>query len=79
MPHESLAQRVVEDLKVEIFRGGKSQQQLADAAGSSPAWVQRRLSGEVEPTISDLTRIAAAANVDVVVELRRRDLEDRAS
>ncbi len=78
MPNESLAQRVVADLKVEIFRTGLSQQQLAEAASCSPAWVQRRLSGDVEPTVSELDRIASAAGVELDITLHRREAEPAA-
>lgn len=72
MPNGSSAQRVVEDLKVEIFRSGMSQQRVAEIAGFSPAAVQRRLAGDVAPTLEEIERIADAAGVDVIVDLRRR-------
>lgn len=72
MTTESSAQRVVEDLRVEIFRKRKSQDQIASVAGMSQSAVSRRLNGEVAPTLEELTRIADAAGFDIKVDLVER-------
>ncbi|WP_439593930.1 helix-turn-helix domain-containing protein [Microbacterium sp.] len=72
MATESSVQRVVEDLRVEIFRQRKSQEEIAAAAGMSQSAVSRRLNGDVVPTLEELSRIADAAGFEIKVDLVER-------
>lgn len=70
MSHQSSAERVIEDLRVEIFRQRLTQGRIAASTGYSQSTISRRLSGEVSPTLDELEKIAAAAGREIVVELR---------
>lgn len=70
MPIESSAQRLVEALRVELYRKRLSQERAAELAGMTQSKISRRLNGEVEPTIGELEALAAAVDLEVHVELR---------
>jgi transcriptional regulator with XRE-family HTH domain len=61
-------QRVAEDLRVAIYRSKTSQEVVAERSGISRSAVSRRLTGEVEMTLSELGAIAGAVDLDVSVE-----------
>lgn len=65
MTHASFTHRVIEDLKVEFFRRGMSQQDIANKTGLSQAAVSRRFSGAVSPSLADVDAMAAAADLEV--------------
>lgn len=67
--------RIVEDLRVELFRRRISQEQLATSTSMSRSMISRRLNGEVEPTLSELESLAAAAGLRVRVELVASEVE----
>ena len=66
------AERVIEDLRVEIFRKRISQEQLATKAGMSQSAISRRLNGTVSPTIDELAKLADAAELELQVTLTGR-------
>jgi transcriptional regulator with XRE-family HTH domain len=70
MPPASTTHRVVEDLRVALFRKGISQQAVAERTGMSQSAVSRRLSGDVPATLNDLESFAAAAGAELHIELR---------
>lgn len=67
------AERVIEDLRVELFRRRISQDRIATATGMSQSGVSRRLNGEVSPTIAEVEAIASAAGLGIHVELVELD------
>ena len=67
MAEQISAQRVVEDLRVEVFRRRVSQEQLAVATGMSQSAISRRLNGDVEPTINELMKIANAIGLTIAL------------
>lgn len=69
MSEQVSAKRVVEDLRVEIFRRRISQERLASTTGMSQSAISRRLNGDVDPTIGELMKIAEAAGMRVVLTL----------
>lgn len=46
-------------------------------AGVSPATVARIEKGRMEPTLDLMTRLASAAGLDLVVEIREPDADER--
>ena len=57
--------RVAERIRSVLDTKERSGRWLARQLGESPAWVQRRLAGDVDIVIRDAERIAIALNVDV--------------
>lgn len=76
MGYQTSTERVIDDLRVGIFRKRKSQERIAASAGMSQSAISRRLSGEVSPTISELERIAGAAGYHLDVTLRDSEESD---
>jgi transcriptional regulator with XRE-family HTH domain len=60
MPPTVESERVAASVRAEMARRRVSQQALADVLGHSQAWISRRVSGEVEFTVDELRRVAAA-------------------
>lgn len=69
MATESPTQRVVEELRVELFRRGLSQTGISDQVGMSPSAISRRLNGDVSPTLDELSALAAAAGQALEISL----------
>jgi transcriptional regulator with XRE-family HTH domain len=55
-------------------RGGLTQQQLADRSGHPRETIARWETGAREPSLSSLTRLVDAADLDLVIHLAKRDL-----
>lgn len=72
MGHLLSAQRVVEDLRVELFRKRISQEQVATEAGMSQSAISRRLKSEVPSTLEEVERIANAIGFELQVSLVAR-------
>jgi transcriptional regulator with XRE-family HTH domain len=69
MPQGSSAQRVVEDLRVALFRQKISQEAVAAATGKSQTTNSRRFNGDVSPTIDEIEEVAAVAGLQLNIEL----------
>ena len=65
----SLVRAVADQVRIEMFRRGTTQRQIAEILGLSQTQVSRRLQGLVELRLSELERIAAAMGVPVAVLL----------
>ena len=63
-------ERVIEALRVELFKKRISQERLAIATGMSQSKISRRLSGDVPPSLAELEQMALAADLKLTVELR---------
>jgi len=72
----SLNDLVISTIKAEMGWQGLNQLQLATRIGKRPEWVQRRLAGTVQMTISDAEAIGTALGVSLV-ELRRMPAGNR--
>lgn len=70
----SAAWALVRDLRV---RTRLSQRQLASAAGVTPATIARIEKGRMEPTVALLTKIVAAAGLELELKLREPDPDER--
>jgi len=70
----SAAWALVRDLRV---RKGFSQRQLAALAGVTPATIARIEKGRMEPTLALLTKIVAAAGLELQVSLSDPDPDER--
>lgn len=57
-------------------RRGWTQRQLAEAADTTPATVARIEKARMEPTLLLLTRLATAAELDLVVDVREVDPDE---
>lgn len=69
------AHRVIEALRVELFRRKVTQERISATTGMSQSTVSRRLNGNVSPTLDELESIAAAAGLRVGVTLTEADAE----
>ena len=58
-------------------RSGRTQADVAKRAGASQAWICRIETGDANPTLASLRRIARALDVDVVDLLQRRPDQGR--
>lgn len=63
-----LAQRTTNRLATLLHDKGISHADAALATGHTKSYVQRRLSGAVEPNITDLEDLAASANMELRIE-----------
>jgi transcriptional regulator with XRE-family HTH domain len=59
------ASTVAATLRAELARVGVSGRALAKQLGVHPAWMQRRLSGGVALSVTDLCRVADALDIPV--------------
>lgn len=66
------AQRVIEDLRVELFRKRISQERIAIETGMSQSAIGRRLKGDVAPTLGEVETIANAIGYDLQISLVER-------
>lgn len=64
------AQRIIDELRVELFRKGISQTKLSEITGQAPSVISRRFNRQVSPTIEDVAAYAAAAGLEVEFSLR---------
>lgn len=69
------AHRVIEALRVELFRRKVTQERISTATGMSQSKVSRRLNGNVSPTLDELESIAAAAGLHVDISLTAAEPE----
>lgn len=53
------------EMRAALGRANRSQRDLAGELGVSNTWVARRLSGEVNTSVPDLARFAAALGVPI--------------
>jgi predicted transcriptional regulator len=58
-------------------RSGRTQAEVAKRAGASQAWICRIETGDANPTLASLRRIARAPDVEVVDLLQRRPEQGR--
>jgi transcriptional regulator with XRE-family HTH domain len=73
MSEQTTAQRVIEEIRVELFRNGISQKHVAKAMGKSSSWISRRLNGAIPATIEELDAFALAAGASLSISLARGD------
>jgi transcriptional regulator with XRE-family HTH domain len=66
------ADSIANELRVEFFRRGLNHQTVSEISGLSTSAVSRRLNGVVSPTLDELDRLAAAADLTVEVRLVER-------
>ena len=69
----TLQDLVAEEVRAQLGRHRMSARRLALAAGWSPMYVSRRLSGELPFSIADLEAIAAVLNIPVTRLLPRSE------
>lgn len=70
MAAETVAERAIDAVRVELFRQRMSIAALAARVGQSHSAVSRRLNGDVDVTVAELERYAAVLDREVVVDLR---------
>jgi len=56
---------VAGEIRAELARQGREQQELARQLGHKPSWLSRRLSGETKMSVGDLKAIARMLGVPV--------------
>lgn len=64
------SQRVMQELKVEFFRRGLSQERVGELVGLSSSAVSRRINGTVSPTIDELEALAGAAGASLRIDIQ---------
>lgn len=60
---ETLVDRVLLRIQVEMLRRGLTNTEVANRIGVSDMWVSRRLNGKTEMHVSDLEKLAAALDM----------------
>lgn len=70
------AQRVIDELRVELFRKGISQTKLSEITGQAPSVISRRFNRQISPTLADIEAYASAAGLDVEFTLKPAPLSD---
>lgn len=69
MTHQSLSQRVADNVRAELARAKISQAKLASEINFTQQAISRRLSGHVSFTIDELDSIAAVLGISLITLL----------
>lgn len=70
VPTTLTAQRAAAEVRAEVARQRKPQREIADILGMSQAAASRRLLGQVEFSLSELTRLAEVLGVPLSAFIR---------
>jgi transcriptional regulator with XRE-family HTH domain len=76
MTQTTTAQRIIDELRVELFRKGISQTKLSEITGQAASVISRRFNRQVSPSLEDVAAYAAAAGLEVEFTLKPAALSD---